>query len=196
MNLLLWGCETWSLRKSLLDKLEVFLHCNIRQILRVSMFKVKEERIRNEHVRRMFYDISHVRNMIAARQMDFIGGAVRLPPDRPAQRMLTKCCNNTRLVGRPFLHNKDHIMKNLRLLFSEVPEVTIDDFGSPKSWIREASNAAYWTQLVKCLTDRHATLPPRPTTWPGPRQSPHNAAPPPPQQRPFPTGCDSRWINL
>jgi hypothetical protein len=33
MNLLLWGCETWSIRKPLLDKLEVFLHCNIRQIL-------------------------------------------------------------------------------------------------------------------------------------------------------------------
>jgi hypothetical protein len=26
MNLLLWGCKTWSLRQSLLDKLEVFLH--------------------------------------------------------------------------------------------------------------------------------------------------------------------------
>ena len=26
MNLLLWGCETWSLQQSLLDKLEVFLH--------------------------------------------------------------------------------------------------------------------------------------------------------------------------
>jgi hypothetical protein len=26
MNLLLWGAETWSLRKSQLDQLEVFLH--------------------------------------------------------------------------------------------------------------------------------------------------------------------------
>jgi len=29
MNLLLWGCETWSLQQSLLDKLEVFLHKSI-----------------------------------------------------------------------------------------------------------------------------------------------------------------------
>ena len=133
MNLLLWGCKTWSLRKSLLDKLEVFLHRNIRRILRVSMFKVKEERIQNEHVRCMFYNIvPRVRNMIAARQMDFIGGAICAPPARPAQRMRTTCCDNTRLVGRPFLHNKEHIVKNLRLLFSEVPEVTINDFGSLK----------------------------------------------------------------
>ena len=136
MNLLLWGCKTWSLRKSLLDKLEVFLHRNICRILCVSMFEIKEERIQNEHVRCMFYNIVPcVRNMIAARQMDFIGEAIRAPPNRPAQRMLTACCNNTRLVGRPFLHNKDHIVKNLQLLFSEVPEVTINDFGSLKSWI-------------------------------------------------------------
>jgi hypothetical protein len=33
MNLLLWGCETWSMRKSLSNKLEVFLHQNIRGIM-------------------------------------------------------------------------------------------------------------------------------------------------------------------
>jgi len=30
MNLLLWGAETWSLRKTQLDQLEVFLHRSIR----------------------------------------------------------------------------------------------------------------------------------------------------------------------
>ena len=30
MNLLLWGCETWSLRQVLLNKVEVFLHWSIR----------------------------------------------------------------------------------------------------------------------------------------------------------------------
>jgi hypothetical protein len=133
MNLLLWGCESWSMQKSLLDKLEVFLHCNIHWILQVLMFKVKEERIRNKHVRRMFFDIPQVRNMIAAQQMDFIGSVVRAPHNRPAQRMLTAWCNNTHLVSCPFLHNKDHIVKNLRLLFADVPEVTIDNFGSLKS---------------------------------------------------------------
>jgi hypothetical protein len=66
MNLLLWGCETWSVQKALANKLEVFLHRNIRHILRVSITRVREERIRNEHVRRMFYNIPRVSNMIAA----------------------------------------------------------------------------------------------------------------------------------
>ena len=94
MNLFLWGCETWSIRKALSNKLEVFLHRNIRRILRVLMTKVREDRIRNEHVRRMFYDIPRVSNMIAARQLDFIGKTIRGPFDRPAQQMLTACCDN------------------------------------------------------------------------------------------------------
>ena len=126
MNLLLWGCETWSMQKSLLDKLEVFLHRNIRQILRVSMTRVKEEQIRNKHICCMFYDIPRICNMIAACQIEFIGIVVCSPHDRPAQCILAACCNNTRLVGHPFLHNKDHIVKNLQLLFANMPKVTID----------------------------------------------------------------------
>ena len=66
MSLLLWGCETWSMRKALSNKLEVVLHRNVRQIFRISMFRVKEEKLHNEHVQRMFYDIPRVSNMIAA----------------------------------------------------------------------------------------------------------------------------------
>ena len=36
-NLLIWGCETWALRKGLLRKLEVFLHHSVRSILNISM---------------------------------------------------------------------------------------------------------------------------------------------------------------
>ena len=66
MNLLFWGAETWSLRKSQLDQLEVFLHRSIRRILQILMSTVKEEKIRNERVREMFYSIPCVQNMIAA----------------------------------------------------------------------------------------------------------------------------------
>ena len=77
MNLLLWGAETWSLRKLHLDKLEVFLHRSIRRILQISMSTVQEQRLRNGKVRDMFYSIPCVRNMIAARQMDFVGKMIR-----------------------------------------------------------------------------------------------------------------------
>jgi hypothetical protein len=75
--------------------------------------------------------------MIAAQQLDFVGKVVQGPHDRPAQQMLTACCNQVRWVRRPFLHNKEFIMKNLQLLFANVPEVTIDAFGLSKVGLRE-----------------------------------------------------------
>lgn len=73
-----------------------------------------EERIRNEHVRRMFYGIPHVDNMIAAHQLDFLGKTARGQHYRPAQQMPTSCCDIVRQIERPFLHNKDYIVKNQR----------------------------------------------------------------------------------
>jgi len=98
MNLLLWGAETWSLRKTQLDQLKVFLHCSIQRILQISMSTVKEERIRNERVREMFYSIPCVQNMIASWQADFIGKMIQGPPDRPSRNMITVCCNHKQRV--------------------------------------------------------------------------------------------------
>jgi hypothetical protein len=50
MNLLLWGCDNWSLRQDLLRQLAVFLHRGIRRILHISITQVQEERIRNDKV--------------------------------------------------------------------------------------------------------------------------------------------------
>jgi hypothetical protein len=129
INLLLWGCETWSLRQSLLDKLEAFMHKSIRRILKISMTQVKDMRIRNETVRNTFYAMPCVKNMIAARQLDFIGIVIRGPHNQPARRMITSCCNETRRVGRPQTTGKNFIVKNLQLLFKDVPLTHINHFG-------------------------------------------------------------------
>jgi hypothetical protein len=94
MNLLLWECKTWLMQKALPNKLEVFIHHNIQQILCVSIMQVKAKWIHNKHVWQMFYDIPCVGNMIAAQQLDFLGKTVCGPHDHPAQQMLTACCNN------------------------------------------------------------------------------------------------------
>ena len=165
MNLLLWGAETWSLRKSQLDKLEVFLHRSIRRILHISMTKVREQRLHNDKVRKMFYSIPCVRNMIAARQLDFIGKMIRGPPDRPSRNMITACCNHKRRVGRPQTTGKNFMVENLRLLFRDVPTVQIDRYGSLRNWIHEASNKKYWCQLVERLLHPSTPLPDRPDNW-------------------------------
>ena len=110
--------------------------------------------------------------MIAARQMRFIGKVVRGPWSRPAKRMLTACCANIRLAQRPNFHNKDLLVKNLKLLFANVHDVEIDNQGSMKEWINEVMDEEYWNQLVECLTDKFAELPERPETWRRRRRSP------------------------
>ena len=165
MNLLLWGAETWSLRKSQLDKLEVFLHQSIQRILQISMTRVREQRLHNDKVRRMFYSIPCVRNMIAARQMDFVGKMIRGPPDRPSRNMITACCDHKRRVGRPQTTGKNFMVENLRLLFQEVPSVHIDHHGSLRNWIHEASHEKYWCQLVERLLHPTTPLPDRPNDW-------------------------------
>ncbi len=157
MNLLLWGCETRSLRQSLLDKLEVFLNRSVRRILQINMTRVKDQGLPNCRVPEMFYAIPCVRNMIAARQMDFVGEMIRGPPDCPSRNMITACCNHKRHVGRPQTNRKNFMVENLCLLFTDVPTVTIDRHGSLQSWINEALNKQYWTQLVYQLM--HPTTP-------------------------------------
>ncbi len=126
MNLLLWGAETWLLWKSQLDKLEVFLHRSIQHILHISMTEVRGQQRHNDKVRQMFYSIPSVCNMIAARQMDFVGKMIRGPPDRPSRNMITACCDHKRRVGRPQTMGKNFMVENLRLLFQDVSTVQTD----------------------------------------------------------------------
>ena len=133
----------------MLRKLEVFLHQSIRKILGITMFQVAEERIHNHNVREMFYNISSIEITIAARQMNFIGKVLRSSFEFPAKQLLTACCASVRRKGRPQLHLKDSIVKNLCLLFKQVPEVRIDPLnGSMKDWINETNTATYWKQLI------------------------------------------------
>ena len=96
--------------------------------------QVREESIRNDKIHRLFYDIPCVINMIAARQLGFLGKVVRGPHDSPACRMLTACCQYKRKRGRPYLHNKDVIVQNLQLLLARIPEAVLLEF-TPTSTI-------------------------------------------------------------
>ncbi len=170
MNLLLWGCENWSLQQDLLQQLEVFLHCSIRRILHISITQVQKKRIRNDKIRRLFYGIPCVINMIAAQQLGLLGKVVRGPHDTPARCMLTACFQHKCKRVRPYCHNKDVIVQNVRCLFAQIPKVVNDDYGFMKDWFKEASHEFYWTALVRCLLDKQAPLPPWPTEWPPSRR--------------------------
>ena len=83
INLLLWGWESWALRKDLLRKLERFMMRNIRKIIGTNMFHVEKHKITVKQMRARFNNIYSVQTMIDVRSMQFLGklvrGATKLP---------------------------------------------------------------------------------------------------------------------
>ena len=163
LNLLLWGCEAWTLREEHYVKLESFLQRSIRNILNITMTQVQEDHIKREQTREMFYGIADIRTMIAARQLSFIGKSVRnSTPNLPARLMITACCKHRRPSGRPQLHNKDTFVSNLVLLFKRIEYVNIDAKGNLKDWIKYAQDSPIWKELIRCMLDPQRKLPDRP----------------------------------
>ena len=76
-NFLLWECEIWALRTTLLNKLEVFLHRGIRRILWIKMEQVRERHIKNSHICTMFYKIPCVRNQVVFNKLTYLGKIIR-----------------------------------------------------------------------------------------------------------------------
>ncbi len=107
----------------------------------------------------MFCSIPCVQNMIAARQVNFIGKMIRGPPDCPSRNMITACCDHKRRAGQPQTTGKIFMDENLRLLFQDFDTVNIDHFGFLRDWIHKATDKKYWDQLVKRLLLPDTPLP-------------------------------------
>ena len=84
---------------------------------------MKYDHIHREDILERFYNIPNVENMIAARQLLFIGIFVQDPlSDRPEKFMLKKSCNHLspEQVSRPQYHNTYALMRNLCILFQKL----------------------------------------------------------------------------
>ena len=89
MNLLTWGCESWTLTRVLIKKLEVFHIRSIRIILRIKWSEVMEEIMRNSKVRRMFYNINTVKIQGDKRGLTFIGRVLRMDKNKVPRRLIS-----------------------------------------------------------------------------------------------------------
>ena len=113
-NLLLWGCEIWDLRKSLLASLEVLLHRGIRMILKIRMVHIIDQHIKNSSIREIFYNISMVQNQIAFFQITYLSKLFRRKASHIPTRILTVWCNHPCKVGRLLLTNNKSMVSNIR----------------------------------------------------------------------------------
>ena len=180
LNLLLWGCKSWALKKSSIDKLDVFLHKSIRRILRIPMSQVKDERIKNERIRKIFYNIPDIKSLIAIRQCRFVGRVVRGPEDNPPKALLSAWCNHTRVRGGQLTTSKKSIVNSLRILLPD--EMGEDRQGLMSNWINIARNKRQWNHKIEKLKRPGVDIPsPTPETNNTSNNPP--PSPPPRQQR-------------
>ena len=102
VSILLFGSESWSLRKDLLHKLEVFHNNCVRQMCHVSRFKQWKKKIRTTTLNKMV-GLTNIAQMQASRQLRWAGHVARMENTRGPKMLLTAFLRNKRPVGAPLM---------------------------------------------------------------------------------------------
>ena len=176
VSLLLWGCESWAVRKVLLGKLEQCVRRQIRNILCINMWHVKEQHITVEQLQAKFNNISGVKTLIDVRTMQLLGKLVRGPVSLTPRQVLIAFVPNTRPIGRPLKCNRESTWKSLQRLLNNIPGMHVNFVGFIKDWYLDALDSAFWNRCIEKLQDPKSPTPSRPNRDVGynPRRSRRN----------------------
>ena len=154
INLLLWGSETWALKDSDWKSLQVFHTKAIRNILRISMTEVEQQRITNTKMLCDF-QIETIRDIAYSRQLRWLGKIARMGYNRMRRKMLCCWLNTPRPVGRPLTTVRHTYLDALR----RIKVIQIDDVcGKINDWFPLAKNEKEWEKVRKNLLRRDREL--------------------------------------
>ena len=134
MSALLYGCESWTLYKGQVLRLEQFhLRC-LRKIMGITW----QDRIPNTTILRRA-GLDGIEAYIMRSQLRWAGHVARMPDDRlPKQIFFSELSEGDRVPGRPFLRFKDKLKESLK-------RCDID----PSSWPDLAADRTAWRSQVK-----------------------------------------------
>ena len=132
---------------------------------------VIDDKIKNESVRKQFFNTPTIRHQLARRKLTFIGKVVGNSEDQIPTQILTAWCENKRKPGAPLKNNKKNLTQNIRLI---VPGAAKD--GLLTTWVYLALDDSYWEHLVRQLGSN-------PSTWNGTKPNPRSTPPPRSSQR-------------
>ena len=77
---------------------------------------VIDEKIRNESVRKRFFNIPTIRYQLAKQQLTFFGKVVRKSEDQIPTQLLTLWFDNKRKMCNPLQNNKKKLTQNINLI--------------------------------------------------------------------------------
>jgi hypothetical protein len=120
MNTVLWGCESWTLSTSSKQKLSTFQHRSIRRILKISIYEVVENRIKNSEVRSKFNNAQHIITTIKTRQLIWLGKIAKMNMNRIPRKLLACWTKSKRKPGRPQLNIRNTYAESLETVFPAI----------------------------------------------------------------------------
>jgi len=178
-NLLLWGCETWALRQTHIDQLNVFWHRAIRNILGIRMSEVIDDHISNETIRKIFHDIPDAGTALTARAMTYLGKTARAPDSHPPKPFITAWIKNPRPKSGVLTTNKKALVRGINTLLPDetletrtkrnanTGETTTYQIHNPdgklSNWLPIALDKRLWEWHIHKLCHPNGPIPPRPT---------------------------------
>jgi hypothetical protein len=102
VNIALWGCESWAMKKADRSKPEAFHHGCLRRMCGCTMWDLAEKRITNEHVRRTVANSPTMDSMMEMRRCRWLSKlSAIMKESRSPRRMLGAWCPTPRPAGGP-----------------------------------------------------------------------------------------------
>jgi hypothetical protein len=154
VNLCLWGVEAWAISECNIRKLKVFHTRSLRSILQINIYDVKDNHIRNTDILSMM-NVPTMENIIAKRQLNWMGKMVRMDENRLPLKMLSCWMNESRPSRRPPTSTRNSMIRSLQIL-----DPNISDDGNLRDWFHLARDESEWNSKLESLdptkpTDEH-----------------------------------------
>jgi hypothetical protein len=149
VNIVLWGCESLTIRAADLKKLEVFHHKAMRHILNISKWQQATTRLTNERLRKKLDYIATMEEVIDERRLDWLGIIARQADDKLPKKFLTAWVMNPRKNGgqKHTLRDYNAAAINRMLTYNGVSDNPSRECPS-KSWLPMAKELCQWKSLV------------------------------------------------
>jgi hypothetical protein len=140
VNTLLWGCESWALKREHIRRLESFHHTCLRSILRIS----KLQRITNVEIRRRANNALPMETQMELRRCRWLHKISHMPEERIPRQLFAAWHHSSRKRGRPYQTIRHGYSNTLRTL-----GFTGDDCNILDRWMPLARDTARWAQRVE-----------------------------------------------
>jgi len=141
LAILIYGSKSWCLTAELWGRLRRFHHQSARAVCRITMWHVREHRIRTVEVLKVL-KLRSIETYVRRRQLQWAGHVARMPLSRLPRMFLTAWCGHPRPQRRPdFTYGES--------LAAALEYAGIDQ----DSWMELAQDRAQWKQLVNGIRE-------------------------------------------